>query len=127
MTIVSLSINDDLLKEMEAMMKDLGYAGKSELIRAAVRTLIAEKKEHAGITGQVSSILIASHNEEAEEVVTGLKHQFERCINVHLHSKQGSGKCAEVFILKGEASDIKRMLNEFQKNRKIDYAKLIPL
>lgn len=127
MTIVSLSINDDLLREMEEMMKELGYTGKSELIRAAVRTLIAEKREQEGITGQVSSILIASHNEEAEEVVTGLKHQFERCINVHLHSKQESGKCAEVFILKGEASDIKRMLNEFQKNRKIDYAKLIPL
>jgi CopG family nickel-responsive transcriptional regulator len=97
------------------------------LIRAAVRTLIAEKKEQQGITGQISSILIASHNEEAEEVVTSLKHQFERVINVHLHSKQESGKCAEVFILKGAASDIKRMLNEFQKNRKIDYAKLVPL
>src|SRR5207249_12317453 len=88
MTIVSLSINEDLLKEMEVMMKDLGYTGKSELIRAAVRTLIAEKKEQEGITGQISSILIASHNEEAEEVVTSLKHQFERVINVHLHSKQ---------------------------------------
>ena len=127
MTIVSLSINEDLLHEMESMMKDLGYTGKSELIRAAVRTLIAEKKEHETITGPVSSILIASHNEEAEEVVTSLKHQFERCVNVHLHSKQESGKCAEVFILKGDAKDVKRMLNEFQKNRKIDYAKLIPL
>ncbi len=127
MPIVSLSINEDLLQEMEVMMKDLGYTGKSELLRAAVRTLIAEKREQENIKGQVNSILIASHNEEAEEVVTSLKHQFERCINVHLHSKQESGKCAEVFILKGEARDVKRMLNEFQKNRKIDYAKLILL
>jgi len=127
MPIVSISINDDLLGEMEVLKKELGYTGKSELVRAAIRTLIAEKRERENLVGQVSSILIASHNEEAEEVVTGLKHRFERCINTHLHSKQESGKCLELFILKGEASDMKRMLNEFQKNRKIDYAKLVPL
>ena len=127
MPIVSISINDDLLGEMEVLKKELGYTGKSELVRAAIRTLIAEKRERENLVGQVSSILIASHNEEAEEVVTGLKHRFERCINTHLHSKQESGKCLELFILKGEASDVKRMLNEFQKNRKIDYAKLVPL
>ena len=127
MPIVSISINDDLLSEMEVLKKELGYTGKSELVRAAVRSLIAEKKERENLVGQVSSILIASHNEEAEEVVTGLKHRYERCINTHLHSKQESGKCLELFILKGEASDMKRMLNEFQKNRKIDYAKLVPL
>ncbi len=127
MPIVSISINDDLLGEMEVLKKELGYTGKSELVRAAIRTLIAEKREKENLVGQVSSILIASHNEEAEEVVTGLKHRYERCINTHLHSKQESGKCLELFILKGEASDVKRMLNEFQKNRKIDYAKLVPL
>jgi CopG family transcriptional regulator, nickel-responsive regulator len=127
MVIVSISINDDLLGEMESLKKELGYTGKSELVRAALRTLIAEKRERENLIGQVSSILIASHNEEAEEVVTGLKHRFERCINTHLHSKQESGKCLELFILKGEASDIKRMLAEFQRNRKIDYAKLVPL
>jgi CopG family nickel-responsive transcriptional regulator len=127
MPIVSISINDDLLSEMEAMKKQLGYSGKSELLRAALRTLIAEKKERDTLIGQISSILIASHNEEAEEVVTGLKHKYERCINTHLHSKQESGKCLELFILKGEASDVKGMLNEFQKNRKIDYARLVPL
>ncbi len=127
MPIVSISINDDLLSEMEVLKKELGYTGKSELVRAAIRTLIAEKKERENLVGQVSSILIASHNEEAEEVVTGLKHRYERCINTHLHSKQESGKCLELFILKGDASDMKRMLNEFQKNRKIDYAKLVPL
>ena len=127
MPIVSISINDDLLGEMEVLKKELGYTGKSELVRAAIRTLIAEKRERENLVGQVSSILIASHNEEAEEVVTGLKHRYERCVNTHLHSKQESGKCLELFILKGEASDMKRMLNEFQKNRKIDYAKLVPL
>jgi len=127
MPIVSISINDDLLGEMEVLKKELGYTGKSELVRAAIRTLIAEKRERENLVGQVSSILIASHNEEAEEVVTGLKHRYERCVNTHLHSKQESGKCLELFILKGEASDVKRMLNEFQKNRKIDYAKLVPL
>jgi len=127
MPIVSISINDDLLGEMEVLKRELGYTGKSELVRAAIRTLIAEKRERENLVGQVSSILIASHNEEAEEVVTGLKHRYERCINTHLHSKQESGKCLELFILKGEAADMKRMLNEFQKNRKIDYAKLVPL
>src|SRR6059036_594368 len=120
MPIVSISLNSELLGEVEAMMKELGYAGKSEIVRAALRTMIAEKRERDNLVGQVSSILIASHNEEAEEVVTALKHRYERCINTHLHSKQESGKCLELFILKGDASDVKRMHREFQKNRKID-------
>jgi len=125
MPIISISLNDNILEEMTNSQNTLGFSGRSELIRAAVRMFIAEMKTQNELTGKINGVLITSHNQDTEHFVTNIKHKYEDIINTQIHSRLENGKCLEVFILEGTAERAKQMLKTLQAHKKIDYVKLI--
>lgn len=125
MVIVSISLNDTVLKEIDRIQNTFGYSGRSEVIRAGVRLLILENNERDKLTGNINSILLLVHSQEREDVVTEIKHKFEDITNTQIHSHLRENKCLEVFVLEGDADRIKEMVRLFQTSRKIEYAKLI--
>ena len=125
MVIVSISLNDTVLKEIDRIQNTFGYSGRSEVIRAGVRLLISESKERDKLTGNINSILLVVHSQEMEGVVTEIKHKFEDITNTQIHSHSRENKCLEVFVLEGDADRIKEMVRLFQTSRKIEYVKLL--
>jgi len=125
MVIVSISLNDTVLKEIDRIQNAFGYSGRSEVIRAGIRLLILESKERDKLTGNINSILLLVHSQEMEGVVTEIKHKFEDITNTQIHSHLRENKCLEVFVLEGDADRIKEMVRLFQTSRKIEYVKLI--
>jgi CopG family nickel-responsive transcriptional regulator len=125
MPIISISLNDNILEEMTNSQNTLGFSGRSELIRAAVRMFITEMKTQNELSGKINGVLITSHNQDTEHFVTNIKHKYEDIINTQIHSRLENGKCLEVFILEGTAERAKQMLKTLQTHKKIDYVKLI--
>lgn len=125
MVIVSISLNDTILKEIDRIQNALGYSGRSEVIRAGARLLISESKEKERLTGNINSILLLIHSQEAESVVSEIKHKFEDVTNTQIHSHLREDKCLEIFVLDGDADRIKEMIRLFQTSRKMEYVKLI--
>ena len=125
MAIVSISLNDTILKEIDRIQNALGYSGRSEVIRAGARLLISESKEKERLTGNINSILLLIHSQDAENVVSEIKHKFENVTKTQIHSHLRENKCLEVFVLDGEADRIKEMVRLLQTSRKMDYVKLI--
>ena len=127
MPIVSISLNDEILSEIDKLQKSMGFSGRSEIIRAGIRNLISEEKQKNDLSGSIHAILMVVHNEESEQVVTGIKHNYEELIGTHLHSKIDGNKCMELFLLHGEANQISIMTKDFQTNRKMDHVKLVAM
>ncbi len=127
MPIVSISLNDEILSEMDKLQKSMGFSGRSEIIRAGLRTLIAEEKQRNNLSGLVHAILMVVHNEESEQIVTGIKHNYEDLISTHLHSKIDGNKCMELFLLHGQANKVDVMTKDFKINRKMDLVKLVAM
>ena len=50
--IVSISLNDDIINDIDKLQKNLGFTGRSEIVRAGLRNIIAEQKERDSITGK---------------------------------------------------------------------------
>ncbi len=125
MPIVSISLNEKLLEEIDKIKDEIGFSGRSEVIRASARMLIADNKEKEKLEGEINSILVLIHGQEVEDSVTEIKHDFEDIINTQIHSHLKENKCMEIFILDGLAERIKELSKMFQKSRKIDYVKLI--
>ena len=125
MAIVSVSLNDKILEEIDRMQKELGFSGRSEVIRAGVRMLVSDNKEKERLTGKINSILLLIHNQKVEDVVTEIKHRFEDITKTQIHTHLREDKCLEIFILNGDAGRIKRLVNLFQTSRKMEYVKLI--
>ena len=105
MTIVSISLNKDIIAEMDKIQKLLGFSGRSELIRAGIRSLLSEERKRNSITGSIHALFLVIHDEKSDDQVSEMRHPFDKVINTHLHSKIDKDKCLEIFLLKGDASE----------------------
>lgn len=127
MPIVSISLNEELLAELDKLQKSMGFAGRSEVIRAGIRNYVSEEKQKSELSGNLHAILLVVHNDEFDHIIAGIKHSFEDLIITHLHSKIHGNKCVELFMLDGEAGRIGAFTRNFKINKKMDTVKLVTL
>jgi len=127
MPIVSISLNNDILSEIDKLKKSMGFSGRSEAIRAGIRNFVSETKQNTELSGKVHAILLVVHNDEFDHIVSGIKHNFEDLITTHLHSKIEGDKCMELFVIDGEAERVSIITKDFQTNKKMDTVKLVTL
>lgn len=127
MTIISVSLPEKLLEEIDSLKEDIGFSGRSEVFRASTRLLIADNDEKKDLKGYIYSILILIHPQRSEDKVTEIKHNFEDIINTQIHSHLKENQCLELFILEGDAGRIKELSRLLNQNIKSLYSKLVPL
>jgi CopG family nickel-responsive transcriptional regulator len=127
MTIVSLSFPEAMITEMDRIQRSGGFAGRSELVRAAVRLLIEDSKEKDVLSGHMDAIIVVTHDESDEAPVTRLKHEFEEIVKTHIHNKISQNNCVELFLLEGDGKKIGSMVREFQKEDKLKSVKFVEI
>ena len=127
MPIVSISLNDEILSELDKFQKSMGFSGRSEAIRAGIRTFVSEEKQKSDLSGNIHAILLVVHNDEFDHIVSGITHNFEDLIMTHLHSKIEKEKCMELFVIDGDAEKVSTMTKDFQVNKNMDTVKLVAL
>jgi|SRR5690242_18708689 CopG family transcriptional regulator, nickel-responsive regulator len=125
LTIVSISLNKNILAQMDKIRKSRGFSGRSEIVRAGIRALLSEERERNNITGFIHALFLAMHDEKSDEQVTELRHAFDKLITTHLHNKVDTDRCLEIFLLRGNANDITDMAKRFQANKNMHNVKLI--
>lgn len=125
LTIVSVSLNEDILTEIDKLQKTLGFSGRSEIVRAGIRNLLAEEKDRQNLSGHLFAVLLAIHDEKSDDQVTEMGHGYDKLITTHIHNKIDGDRCLEIFMLKGDAEEIKDMTKKFKSNKKMDHVKLI--
>lgn len=124
MTIISMSIPQDLLEQMDALQEDIGFSGRSELIRTAVTMLANDTKEKSKLSGVVDGVVIVIHPERYTDDLSELPHTFQHIIKTQIHNHLKNHKCLEIFIVHGTAEAIKRFHEAFQTSRKVELVKL---
>jgi len=127
MPIVSISLNDEILTELDKLQKTMGFSGRSEAIRAGIRAFVSEEKQKSDLSGDLHAILLVVHNDEFDHIVSGITHNFEDLITTHLHSKIDKEKCMELFVIHGDAEKISTITKDFQTNKNMDTVKLVAL
>ncbi len=125
MTIISISLNDTIIEDIEKIKNEHGYSGRSEVIRAGIRLLLSENKNIEKLFGEINSILLVIHHHDSENVVSQIKHDFKDITKTQIHSHFEDEKCLEIFVLNGNADRVKKMVRLFNTNKKIDIVKLI--
>jgi len=126
-TIVSISLNNEMIKELDKLQKTLGFTGRSEIVRAGIRTFVQEEKQKQNMKGIKNAILMAVHADEFDDQVAVIKHDYEDLITTHLHNKIDNNRCVELFLLDGDAKKIESVTKGFLTNKKMDNVKLLVL
>jgi len=104
MTIVSVSMPDAMIRTMRELQKSQGFTGTSELVRAALRLLVADAREKESTKGPVEAVIVVTHSEDREE-----------------------GTCVEVFLVEGDGAKAATMAKAFQREDDIKAVKMVVL
>src|SRR5215207_1161910 len=87
--IISISLNDDIINDIDKLQKNLGFTGRSEIVRAGLRNIIAEQKERDILQGKLAAILLIIHQERDDDQVTNMSV----CFNTYFNIKKSVLKC----------------------------------
>jgi CopG family nickel-responsive transcriptional regulator len=123
--IISISLNENIIQELDKLQKFLGFSGRSEIVRASVRNLLLEEKRIDELSGVLHSVLLVIHDEKSDQEISEIRHGFDKIINTHIHNKIDKDRCLEIFVLYGDAREIKNITKKFQGNRKMDQVRLV--
>jgi len=124
MAIISISLNDNILKNIDKLKEDLGFTGRSEVIRAGLRMLISDTREKSKLAGKVEGVMLAIHDDKYTEDATNIRHKHKKVIRTHIHNQLENQKCLEILVVEGNSADIINLANDFQTNKKMESAKL---
>lgn len=125
MPIVSVSLNQKILDEIDTLQDEMGFSGRSEAIRAGIRMLIADKRDKDDLFGVIDATLLVIHDEKYSALVSKIRHDFQQLIKTQIHNHLENQKCLEIFVIKGEVELIRKMTNTFWTNKNLDYVKLV--
>jgi len=128
MTVVSVSMPEELLERLDAFAEEHGYTGRSEVVREASRNLLNEfadtKLEDRELMGVVT-VLFDYKSTDVEQRMMHLRHDYDEVVTSHVHNHVGDHYCMELFILEGTLEDISTFVGKIratQDTLSIDYS-----
>lgn len=124
MSIISLSLPNELLAELETMLGEEHSATRSEIIRQAVRMYLTEYNELEKIKGNVTAtITVLYEKTEQNKELFRLQHEFDDMITAYLHAHLSEIDCLEVMVIKGSADRLKQLIDGLKANRPVKQIK----
>ena len=124
MGIVSVSLPDSLLDQMDAVIKARGYAGRSELVRAAVRDFLVHELQQGRREGSRAATLTLVYPEGHERRIGDIRHEHGDVIKSMMHA-HADEKCVELFMLQGKAGRIREFADRLRAYRDTRLAEVI--
>jgi len=124
-TIISLSLNDEIIKQIDTVQKERGFSGRSETIRAAVRLLVDEHQERKKSHGVQNAVLIVVHDERHSEEFALARHKFLKVIRTQLHDHLENHECMELMVLRGDAKELVKLAETCERCKGVKSAKMV--
>jgi CopG family nickel-responsive transcriptional regulator len=118
--IISLSLPDELLEKLDAILGEERDATRSEVVRQAVRSYISQYNELDKVKGQIiATITVLYEKTEKNEELSRLQHEFSDMITAYLHSHLTETSCLEVMVVKGSAKRLKDLVDGLKANKPV--------
>jgi CopG family nickel-responsive transcriptional regulator len=128
MTVVSVSMPEELLKRIDTFAEEHGYTGRSEVVRDAARDLLDEfedtKLEDRDLMAVVT-VIFDYETTSVEERMMQLRHEHESLVASNFHSHVGSHNCVELFVLEGRLDEISAFVGKIRATKdtlSVDYS-----
>ncbi|MBM5804513.1 MAG: CopG family ribbon-helix-helix protein [Candidatus Verstraetearchaeota archaeon] len=123
MVVVSLSIPDELLRELDTILGGERYASRSEVVRQAVHKYIMEYRELERLKGDIIATITVLHEKTGKNEDLQLQHEFGDIVTQYLHSHLTERSCLEVMVVKGSSKRLKDLIDGLKANRHVKQLK----
>ena len=120
-----VSIEDDLLRRFDRLLRRRGYSNRSQAIREMVRTaLVDEDWEQGQQVAGALTIVYDHHVRDLNHKLTSLQHDFGDVIVSTMHVHMDHHACLEVLALRGPSERISALRDRISAVRGVLQARL---
>jgi CopG family nickel-responsive transcriptional regulator len=122
---LSVSIEKPLYEALEKLVRKSGYENRSEFVRDLIRDRLIKGKweEDEEVLGTLT-LLYDHHRRQLAEKLTDLQHHHHTHILVTTHVHLSHDLCAEVILIRGRASLVRRLADALHRQKGVLHAEL---
>ncbi len=116
--IVSISLDEKTLDELNKTQEKLGFRSRSKLIRATIDSLLNEYKALESIKGHVDAVFTITVEEHDKGELGSLMKDFEDIVVTEIHQHHAS-RCLKILITCGKAGQIRELFSHLKRVNKV--------
>ncbi len=127
---ITITVDDDLMTDVDRIIETRGYQNRSEAIRDLARAGLAQAMQSASGGHDCVGALVYVYDHAARQLGSRLVHSFHEHHDValatmHVHLDHES--CLEVAILKGRNRDVQTVADQVIAERGVRYGRLLAI
>ncbi len=124
MPIVSLSLDDAILKSLDEVAQRRKYRSRSEAVREALREFIdvTEWGREGGQASVILAVVYEKGNPKADLAM--LQHRFDE-IRTMLHTHLNEVDCLQIFVAEGSTPRLKELIGQIRRVKGVKQIKFI--
>lgn len=127
-TRVSMSISESLLREFDALSKNLGQPNRSKAVSQAMLEFLSGRKLELARKGQVPGVILLTYDHHSRGIntaLTELQHGYPDVVTATMHIHLSKHTCLEVIAFRGAADRVRSLAKTLQSQKGVLELKLI--
>jgi len=124
---VGISLDADLLKKYDALIKEKGYENRSESIRDLIRDALVKASTESSAGRVVGTLTITYDHDEGgvTEKLLEIQHHHHQEIISTLHVHIDEHTCLEVLVLRGITKDVRSLADRIRAIKGVRYGEIV--
>jgi len=124
---ITITLDDDLMADLDRVMAARGYQNRSEAIRDLARAGLQQAAQDAGASRDCVAALAYVYDHSARDLARRLVHAFHEhhdlsLATLHVHLDHAS--CMEVTVLKGRTRDVQTFADHVIAERGVRHGRV---
>ena len=122
----SVSLDKQLLRELDRMCREKGYDNRSLAIADMVRAQLVDHRQQSAdqeIAGTIT-LVYDHHKPHLMELLTNIQHDHGGLIIATLHVHLDHHNCLEVLVVRGRAGEIKTVADRLVAAKGVKHGRL---
>lgn len=125
---VTITLDDELLAEVDKVMKVRGYQNRSEAIRDLARGGLRQAAESGEVNGNCVAALVYTYDHHTRDLPKRLVQTFHdhhdlSVSTLHVHLDHDS--CLEVNVLRGKTKDVRHLADHVIAERGVVHGRVV--
>jgi CopG family nickel-responsive transcriptional regulator len=123
----TISLDEGLARQFDALITARGYSNRSEAVRDLIRAAIEGDRQRDPPSGYCVgnlSYVFNHHQRELAERLTGLQHEHHDLTVAAMHSHLDHQNCLESVILKGPTGEVRQFADALMAESGVRHGRL---
>jgi CopG family nickel-responsive transcriptional regulator len=125
---ITITLDDDLMRELDAMIAEHGYQNRSEAIRDFARAGMQQAAQEKGKAGECIAALVYVYDHAARDLPRRLVenyHGHHDLALATLHVHLNDDNCMEVTALRGSGPEVQHFADHIIAERGVKYGRVV--